>query len=212
MTHESRQKFRDRANRAFRELKKEGITRGHINDGSGRRYRVGVFYLLAGEIEKSADAFNWFYEEFPDDIGEPVFNLYSALCAYRTGQHPIARRRLMEACIGNIYMLPRLIGEDLSVQDIWHSSNWHRKEYLNEVSEFLSEPSQVELQWIASELMTDEFVTLRNGYVSAYRALLCEKDIAKRVVIIAQWNKLQSDLINQAESAITEGEQHDLGG
>jgi hypothetical protein len=85
MKADERKKFREHANRARRGLLSEKKKYGYINDGSGKRYRVGVFYVLSGDLEKALEFYLWFEQEFPDDIGEPIFDLYWALayCGYK---------------------------------------------------------------------------------------------------------------------------------
>lgn len=186
-------KFRDRANRAARELKKEKSAFGYINDGVGRRYRVGVYFLLSGELKKSAEAFDWFYEEFPDDIGEPAFNLYSALAAYRCGEMGKARARLLKTMLSNMFLLPYLVGQKFEALGVWHSSNRHQENYLEEIEDFLHEPSNEELRWIEAELSTPSFTALRNGYIATFTALNEEQDISKRVSLLGQWESLQAE-------------------
>ncbi|MGM0525505.1 MAG: hypothetical protein ACQEQ8_04855, partial [Pseudomonadota bacterium] len=101
-------KYRDRANRARRELFKEKETFGAARDGSGKRYRVCVYYVMSGAPEKAVEFLQWFSEEFPDDVGEPVFLLHSALAYRRTGQLQPATRYLVDAMLSNLYLLPYL--------------------------------------------------------------------------------------------------------
>ena len=132
LTNEQK-KYRDHANRARRELFKEKEKFGAISDGSGKRYRVCVYFVLSGAPEKAADFIEWFEQEFTDDIGEPVFLLYSALACYRVGSLEKARRYLLDAMLSNIYMLPYLFSRPVSRQDMWHSSTWVQPEYNYEI-------------------------------------------------------------------------------
>ena len=58
---------------------------GFINDQSGKCHRFCVFYVLSGVFEKTLDFSVWFEHAFPEDIGEPIFDLYWTLVYYRTG-------------------------------------------------------------------------------------------------------------------------------
>ena len=107
-------KYRDRANRARRELFKEKETFGAARDGSGKRYRVCVYYVMSGAPEKAVEFLQWFSEEFPDDVGEPVFLLHAALAYRRTGQQHPATRYLVDAMLSNLYLLPYLYGQPLA--------------------------------------------------------------------------------------------------
>lgn len=96
-----RRKFRERANRARRGLLNEKKKYGYINDGSGKRYRAGVYYLLSGDVEKALEFYSWFEQEFPDDIGEPISELYWALAHYRAGNIETYKALLDERDIEN---------------------------------------------------------------------------------------------------------------
>lgn len=193
MLTEDKKRYREKATRALRELRKEKKLYGSINDGPGRRYRVGVYFLLAGDLAAASDALDWFDVEFDDDVGEPVFLLYGALTAYRQGDHVKARWRLLQAMQSNIYLLSFLAGVALPPLDIWHSSNWHRADYLLEIESFLDEPSQEERRWIAVELETAAFRKMRDGYLSTFFALNGESDFVKRGDILKTWHRLQAE-------------------
>lgn len=193
VTSEQKKRFRDRATRAARELKKEKASFGCINDGGGKRYRIGVFFLLAGDVERANEEFDWFYEEFPDDAGEPIFHLYSAITAYRHGDMSKARRRLLDSMLSNIFLLPYLVGKKFSASGIWHPSNWYHENYIFDKEELLKEPTNEEKNWISMELSSASFVALRDGYVATYRALNSEHDITKRTAILSSWHRLQAE-------------------
>jgi hypothetical protein len=125
-------------------------------------------------------------------VGEPIFNLYGALSAYRNGLKDKARIRLIETMISNLYILPKIVGKSTDVENIWHSSNREQKGYLQEVDEFLGEPTEDERTWILSELNSDEFSAFRNGYISTYPLLNDERDIIKRIKIIAAWDDFRA--------------------
>ena len=189
MEASERKKYRDRANRAYRSLLREKSQHGFIDDGAGKRYQVGVYYLLSGEVEKALAFYSWFEQEFPDDIGEPVFELYWALAHYRDGNMEAARARLQGTMLQNIYLLPFLFDEPLAKQNIWHSSNWTQPEYLCEIEMFLNEPTVEERHWIKREFHSGPFEALRTGYIETYGALLGEKDFQRRGKILNDWRQ-----------------------
>jgi len=189
MESAERKKFRERANRARRGLLNEKKKKGYINDGSGKRYRVGVFYLLSGDVEKALEFYSWFEQEFPDDIGEPICELYWALAHYRAGNIEEARFRLQSTMLKNIYLLPLLFNEPMEKQEIWHGSNREQLEYLFEVEEFLGEPTVEERKWMKKEFHSKRFEELRTGYIETYKALLHERDVEKRGKILDDWHQ-----------------------
>lgn len=194
MLIDNQKKFRDRANRSKRALLKEQKDFGFISDGSGKRYRVNVDYISSGDVEKADEFTRWFEEQFPDDGGEPVFLLYSAITYFRLQDQKKARRYLLDAMLSNVYLLPALFFKPISRLDMWHSSNWDTPEYVDEIREYLSEPNAEERAWFQEEFEGHLFTEVRNKYVAAYRALQSERDVGARGQILDDWLNFESDV------------------
>lgn len=192
MTPEEQKKLRDRANRARRALLKEKETYGWIDDSSGKRYRAPVDYVLAGENQKALEFFAWFESEFPDDIGDPIFDLYWALAEFRAGHAQEASRRLKSAMLGNLYILPFILGEPIHLLDIWHSSNLEYPDYAHENEVYLREPTPEEREWIGREYNSQDFAALRAAYIHTYHQLKDERNIEKRREILDEWRRYSS--------------------
>lgn len=179
--------YRDRANRNWRALRKEQEQFGSISDGGGKRYLAGIYYVLAGESEKSREYFSWFESEFADDVGEPVFLLCWALSAHESGNAEEARHRFQLAMLSNLYLVPYLVGKPIEEFDMWHSSNQDRADYLFEVEEWLWDiPSDI-FPWLEAEYETKESSQLRWEYVKTYNALKSAKELGERQRLLRSW-------------------------
>ncbi len=188
MTSTDRQKrYRDRANRNWRALRKEQEQFGAISDGGGKRYLAGIYYVLAGEAEKSSAYFAWYESEFPDDVGEPVFLLCWALSVHKTGAVEEARLRFHLAMLSNLYLIPFLLGEPVEEIDMWHSSNRDRAEYLYEVEEWLGDIPQGIVPWLKAEFKMKGAAQLRWEYVKTYHALQSVKEVSERQKLLHSW-------------------------
>lgn len=192
MLTDQQKKYRDRANRARRELFKEKEKFGAISDGSGKRYRVCVYFVLSGAPEKAADFLEWFEKEFADDVGEPAFLLYAALAYYRIGSLGKARRFLLDAMLSNIYLLPYLFSRPLPKQDMWHSSNWAQPDYIGEIEELLEEPTSQEREWFKEQFEDKLFTNVRNKYIETFRVLQHADDFDTRSSILNEWREYAS--------------------
>ncbi len=184
-----RKKYREKANRAKRELLKEKKQYGYISDGSGRRYRIGVYYLISGDTQKALEYYTWFDQEFDDDIGEPIFSLFWALTHHRSGNFEEAAIQLQKVMLQNIYLLPHILGEPIEKQHIWHSSNCADPDYIWDVEEFFEFLTEEETMWIKQSFFNERFSYLRNIYIKTHAELLHEKDFVKRGVIINEFNQ-----------------------
>ena len=192
MLTDEQKRYRDRANRARRELFKEKEKFGAISDGSGKRYRVCVYFVLSNAPEKAAEFMEWFEQEFPDDIGEPAFLLFATVAYYRVGLLGKARSYLLDAMLSNVYLLPYLFSQPLPKQDMWHSSNWCQPEYIWEIEDLLEEPTIQEREWFKMQFEDEPFRKIRNKYVDTFRALQHENEVTARQRILSEWREYAS--------------------
>lgn len=194
MLTDQQKKSRERANRSKRALLKEQKDFGFISDGSGKRYRVNVDYIVCGEVQKAGEFIRWFEEQFPDDVGEPVFLLYSAITYFRLQERQKARSYLLDTMLSNVYLIPTLFSKPVTKLDMWHSSNWEASEYVQEIQEYLSEPNSEERAWFKEEFEGQLFTKIREKYIATYRALQGERDVKVRGRILDDWRKYESDI------------------
>ena len=197
MTPEEIKRYRERANRAKRELLKEKQQYGYINDSSGKRYLAPIYYVLAGDNDKALAFYTWFEEEFDDDIGEPVFDLYWVLAELRAGNTAQARYRLQIVMLNNLYLLPFLFNKPIDRLDIWHWSNQADNSYLSEIQEYLHEPTPAERQWIEAEYNSQPLTTLRQEYIATYHQLKHERDVPKRTEILDKWRTFSATFLQK---------------
>jgi hypothetical protein len=187
---DARKRLRDRATRLKGALANEVKRFGQIDDGAGKRYLIGPFYVLAGDLDKALAHYAWYEENCADDIGEPIHYLCWALALYRIGNLARANDKLLETMVQNLYLLPTLLGKPPAVFDMWHSSNMVERDYLAEVpDELVPSLTGQEQNWISSQLESLRFRHVQEEYVATYRALKDEKDIDKRRNILRRWNK-----------------------
>ena len=185
-----RKKFRDRATRLKRALANEQKKYRHIEDGAGKRYLIGPFYVLADELEKALAHYDWYEKHCSDDIGEPIHYLYWALALHRIGEIKKANVKLLETMLRNLYLLPILLGLRPDTYDIWHSSNMEQPDYITQTpAEFLPQLSEQERSWIGEQFDSFRFRRAREEYVATYGALKLERNIDNRRQILRRWNE-----------------------
>ena len=168
-------KIRARITRYRRELRKEQETHEYIHDGYGKRYLLGPLYLLVGDVEGALQAFEWFEETFPDDIGEPVHYLCWTLALYRAGDLGQAARKLLQTTLSNLYLIPHLLGLEQDELDIWHGSNYEEKGFLEYVPpEMWALWDAPALQWAQETYDRPEFSRIRARHIEIYQQLKSE--------------------------------------
>lgn len=120
---DTEKKLKNRISNYKSALNKEKKEYDSINDGTGKRYSLFALYFVLNDLKKSEKYFEWYKEEFYGDVGEPVQKLCWALSLYRMDKIDDARYVLAELMLLNLYVIPRLLGQDLKEYDIWHSSS-----------------------------------------------------------------------------------------
>ena len=184
-------KVRETLRRYERKLRKQKEEHGFISDGAGSRYLIGPLYLLMEDLDGAAAAFAWFEEEFPDDWGEPGHRLCWALSHHRSG-NPDAASKLRQAMLANLYLLPRLLGDEVGRLDIWHSSSDEQPWYPEILPiQYFTMWSDEELAWAGALYRSEEFTTARERTIEIYRELLQLAPGPRRSSLVEEAFRLQ---------------------
>jgi hypothetical protein len=180
-------KIRQRLRRYERELRKEYEKFGAIHDGSGKRYFLGPLYMLLDDLPGALQSFEWFEQNFPDDVGDSFQYLCWTLALYRSGDLAAATLRLQQTMLLNLYVIPHLLGEELAELDIWHGSNVAQKEYVEYIPPELFELWDEEaLQWAKETYHSPKLGQVRERYIEIHRQLKEERPGPRRSKLVQE--------------------------
>jgi hypothetical protein len=172
MAQSDKQKIRSRLRSYERKLEKEKKEHGFYRDGAGKRYLIGPHYLLLGEDEGALAAFEWFEREFDDDIGKPDHSLCWSLALYRSGNEIGAAKKLRQAMLSNVYLVPHLLGSPVDELDIWHGSSDAKPSYVEYIHEpYLRLWTEAERKWASGLYQSPGFRSVRERYIEISRLL-----------------------------------------
>ncbi len=172
-------------------LKKEKREFGNIDDGSGKRYLLGILYLLSGDNDGALKHFEWFEKEFSDDIGEPGQYIAWTLTLLRTGKYKDAKNKLLQTILMNLYLVPRLIEFEQVELAIWYGSNIEEKSYIEYIPSEIFDIWNIEEKRWALEIYNSEPVQIiRNRYIVLSLELKDTHDIESRRKILRQIREL----------------------
>jgi hypothetical protein len=180
-------KIKERIKRYESDLQKEYKKFRYISDDSGKRYLIGPMYLLIGDIPGAIKSFEWFEKEFSDDSGEPFHLLCWALSLYQSNDQVKATKKLCQAMLSNLYLLPFLLNIEQPNLDILHSSNWEAKDYIEHgPSELLRIWDEQALQWAGELYQSDSFRKARDRSIEILKLLNTEPVGPKRSQLVKE--------------------------
>jgi len=172
MPQTKQQKIRSRLRRYERVLAQERKKFGNYRDGAGRRYEIGPHYMLIDDNEGAVAAFQWFEREFDDDAGKPDHLLCWSLALHRAGDEVGAAKKLRQAMLSNLYLVPHLLGRPISELNVWHGSSDEEPGFVEQIYEpYLALWSEQEKDWAASLYERPEFGIARERFIKILRRL-----------------------------------------
>ena len=186
-------KIKDRIRRYERAFKKDELEYGFIRDGYGKRYLLGLLYLVLNDTEGAYNSYKWFEETFPDDAGDPLCYLCWTLTLYRKGDSVSASNKLIQTMLQNLYLIPHLLGLSPERFDIWHGSNYADIEHLNYLPPVILDLcTNEELTWISEQYNSENFKAIQDKYVDIHRQLETEPRGPRRTQLVEQASRLEN--------------------
>ncbi len=176
-------------------LLKEKKQFGYVNDGAGKRYLLFSLYLVWNNLEHAQYYLSWYENEFSDDVGEPIQLLCWALILKRLGKNAEARKKLAETMLSNLYIIPKVLGKEITTYDITHFSSDGDIDYFEYMPrEVISALKEAELQWITHEYESLDFLHIRKRFIEIYHKLQGLKDMEERKKLLDESHTLLDGL------------------
>lgn len=194
---EDHKKLRARIRSYERKLEQEKKEFGAFMDGSGKRYLLGPLYLLMDDIEGSIKSFEWFENEFSDDVGEPYQYLCWTLALYKSNNLNEAKKKALETVFQNLYLIPYLFQIEQKQHDMWHSSNMEWLEYTEYLpAEFIDLWDDKALEWLKQFYNDNKTQDIIKAYVVLNVRLKDLRPGDERGEVINKINKLKENGLN----------------
>ena len=176
-------------------MQKERRTYGAISDGYGKRYLIFWLYFVLGDLKGASAYIRWYEKSFADDIGEPIHKLCCSLILRRLGKEQKAKYVLADLMLANLYIIPKIIDENVKVPRVWYGSNYSDEEYADELPvEILGAISEDEKKWMKELYGSMEFHRYRKRYVEIYRKLENTHGVDKRRPLVREAYGLLDEL------------------
>ncbi|MEM7537939.1 MAG: hypothetical protein AAF639_37560 [Chloroflexota bacterium] len=183
--------IRDRIKRYERDLRKEKKLFGAFDDSSGTRYLLVPYYVLLGEWRGAVKSNKWFEKNFPNDVGDPFQFICATLAYYKTDDQTNAARLLQKTMFSNLYLVPRLLGQELEPLDVDPYSNTETAAYLDYAPpEYWDLWDEEALAWIGETYESESFVQMRERYIELEKQLKDEPVGPTRSALVEEKSKL----------------------
>jgi len=192
MPQTEQQKIRSRLRSYERKLRQEKKEFGYYHDGGGKRYQIGPHYMLLGDNGGALEAFAWFEKEFDDDVGKPEHSLCWSLALYRAGNEIGAAKKLRQAMLANLYLVPHLLGEPISEIDMWRGSSDADPDYVDHVpGPYLQLWTEEEKQWVDRLYNSPGFRSARERYIEISKLLDGLRPGPERSCLVREMHELE---------------------
>ncbi len=187
-------KITERIKRYERGLKNDLIKFGSISDGAGKRYILGTLYLMSDDPVGAIKSYEWLAEQIEDDSGEPFDLLVHSLTLFLLGENKSASRKLIQADLSNLHLVPTLLKYPNKKLDIEYGSNMEEKEYLDYLSGYVFPLWKEDaLKWAKESFDGTEHQSIRNKYIAMSRKLNELKPGPQRTKVVKEMYELLED-------------------
>ena len=128
----------------------------------------------------------------PDDIGKPDHSLCWSLAAFRAGNEVGAAKKLRQAMLSNLYLVPYLIGAPIAELSIWHGSSDAELSFVGYIPEqYLQLWTDKEREWASRLYESPGFRSARARYIEISELLDSTRPGPERSRLVREMHKLE---------------------
>ncbi|MGY8771729.1 MAG: hypothetical protein ACKVH8_25210 [Pirellulales bacterium] len=162
------------------------------NDGYGKRYLLGILYMLMGDTPGALASFDWYEKNFPGDGGDAHQYLTWTLTLYRSDLKLEAFNKLYQTMFYNMHLVPHLLGKLEFPEDLEYSYDNYDLIVVKEFpDEALSLWSNEEKQWVEEVINSPEFSKNIDEYIKLEKELESVEPGPERIALLEQVYKLR---------------------
>ena len=191
MTDKQRDKIKQKIRSLRSKLNAEKRKYGWYDDSYGKRYLIGNLYVQLGDYRLAKKYFDWFDQEFPDDIGFPQFNFGRVKTLFVLKKEQESLSKLIEVEANNSYLIDILLERTKQQIEKREWSNLATLEYAKglivDCERIMTEEFKDWLEKITSSTSYQDF---KRKHLELEIQLSNENSIEKRKEILRQIEEL----------------------
>ena len=187
---EIRTKIRSNRARLRAEQKKYGACR----DGEGKRYYIAELYAKIGDFRGALRYLNWFEEEFPQDIGDPLFHFIWTVALVENDRTEEAKKKAYTTAFSNTYLFDLLLDRPVEQMDKSELISFESLEFAEEIKgTCIKYGTERFFSWLKAFTESDEYRDNMNAFINLSKQIKHTEQGEERRALLKQ----ERDFINK---------------
>ena len=195
MTPKQSERLRKKIADIRRTLAAEKRIFGVYDDSRGLRYLPTGFYVKLQDFSGGLTYTKWFQNNFPDDIGFPVFLFEWIVILFKTNKLKDAEKRAFKTFCSNTYLMDKFFGKPIIQIDKSEGSNWEQPGLVNSFPYSSQQPELADFAaWLQEFIRSEKFIRLSTKYIDVQKRLRVEDDQETRGYLIRHAHQLVDEI------------------
>ena len=187
---EIRTKIRSNRARLRAEQKKYGTCR----DSEGKRYYIAELYAKIRDFKGALRYFRWFEEEFPQDIGHPLFHFIWTVALVENNRTEEAKKKAYTIAFSNTYLFDLLLDRPVKQMDKSELISFESLKFAEEIKEICKKyGTERFFSWLAEFVESDEYRNNLNAFINLSKKIKHTEQGEERRNLLKQ----ERDFINR---------------
>lgn len=164
---------------------------GGYDDSRGRRYLPLRYFIEIQDYVGGYKYLQWFYKNFPDDVGLPDFLFESMIILYYSGMEKEAATKAIETFESNTYLLDKFLGRFSEPVEKWESSNMATADFAN-LLPYSAEDANLRnfVSWLNNLYESSDFKQPSQRILELHQLLKVENDVQIRRRILKEIDQI----------------------
>ena len=145
---------------------------GYYHDGRGLRYLLPKLYIQISDYPGGLRYINWFYKNFPDEIGFPDYLFECTIIFFMAGMIKDAKKKAFETFCSNTYIFDKFFCYPVIAIAKHESFEFNSPEFTKYLTYSYRDPDLVTFtNWLKEFRNSEKFIQLSNKYLEFCRQL-----------------------------------------
>lgn len=165
---------------------------GFYDDSRGLRYLPLEHFIKLKDYSGGKRYVNWFFKNFPDDMGHPQFLFECCMILFYTKERKSAQKKLFQTFTRNNYVIDKYLGKEIQSLETDVGYDKYQMEYLDYLIYSGENEDFVDFtHWVEETVQSVLFQTASKEYFTIQQALKKEEVYEKRLELLEKEKRLK---------------------